>query len=82
MSKNYDAIVIGGGHNGLVCASYLAKSGKSVAVLEAGEKPGGMAVTEELIPGAQAPTVAHLMHHLHPKVVGDLGFSCSPPYRC
>ena len=43
-----DAIIIGGGHNGLVCAAYLAKSGKQVLVLERNEVVGGAAVTEEL----------------------------------
>ena len=47
----YDAIVVGGGHNGLVAAAYLAKSGKSVCVLEKRNIIGGAAVTEEIVPG-------------------------------
>nr|MBI2905183.1 FAD-dependent oxidoreductase [Chloroflexota bacterium] len=51
MSKNYDAIIIGGGHNGLVNAAYLARAGKSVLVLERRHLVGGAAVTEEIYPG-------------------------------
>ena len=47
----YDAIVIGGGHNGLVAAAYLARAGKSVLVLERRRVVGGAAVTEEVVPG-------------------------------
>ncbi|MGB1540563.1 MAG: FAD-dependent oxidoreductase, partial [Rickettsiales bacterium] len=50
-SKTYDAVIIGGGHNGLVCAFYLAKAGLSVAVLERRSVVGGAAVTEEFHPG-------------------------------
>ena len=48
---SYDAVVIGGGHNGLVAAAYLAKSGKSVCVVERRGVLGGAAVTEEIVPG-------------------------------
>ncbi|MDH3919487.1 MAG: FAD-dependent oxidoreductase, partial [Rhodospirillales bacterium] len=68
MSGTYDAIVIGGGHNGLVCAAYLARSGRNVLVLEAREKVGGAAATEEIAPGYRAPVCAHLLHHLHPAI--------------
>jgi len=47
----YDSIVIGGGHNGLVCATYLARARRSVLVLEAAERLGGAAVTREFAPG-------------------------------
>ena len=50
-TKQYDAIVIGGGHNGLTAAAYLAKSGKQVLVLERRHLVGGAAVSEELYPG-------------------------------
>ena len=50
-SGQYDAIVIGGGHNGLVNAAYLARAGKKVLVLERRHLVGGAAVTEEIIPG-------------------------------
>ncbi len=72
MTKKYDAIIIGGGHNGLVCAAYLAKSGRQVILLEANSKAGGMAVTDEL-DGVKISTVAQTLHALHPKVVTDLG---------
>ena len=49
--SSYDAVVIGGGHNGLVAAAYLAKSGKSVCVVERRGVLGGAAVTEEIVPG-------------------------------
>ena len=48
---DYDAIIIGAGHNGLICASYLAKAGKNVLVLDARGEPGGCASTREFAPG-------------------------------
>jgi phytoene dehydrogenase-like protein len=51
VEKNYDAIIIGGGHNGLTAAAYLARSGRKVLVLERRYLLGGAAVTEELFPG-------------------------------
>ncbi|MTI10859.1 phytoene desaturase family protein [Curvivirga aplysinae] len=74
MTKKYDSIVIGGGHNGLVCAAYLAKAGQKVIVLEANEKVGGMAITSEL-GGVKVPTVAHIARAVHPKVIKDLGLN-------
>ena len=49
-----NTIIIGGGHNGLVCAAYLAKAGKKVTVLEAAEQVGGAAATREFAPGSGA----------------------------
>ena len=51
MSQKYDAIIIGGGHNGLICAAYLAKAGRKVVVLEKRHVLGGAAVSEEVYPG-------------------------------
>ena len=48
--RRYDCIVVGGGHNGLVCATYLARSGRSVLVLEAADQEGGAATTREFAP--------------------------------
>lgn len=68
----YDAIIIGGGHNGLVCAAMLGKAGQRVLVLEAEDALGGAARTEEFFPGYKAST-AHLLNRLHPDVVKALG---------
>jgi phytoene dehydrogenase-like protein len=68
---SYDVIVIGGGHNGLVCATILAKSGRKVLVLEAANEIGGAARTEEFYPGFRAST-AHILNRLHPDVVKTL----------
>ncbi len=57
---NYDAIIIGAGHNGLVTAAYLAKAGKKVLVLERRPIVGGIAATEEIFPGFKFSTCAHL----------------------
>ena len=51
MTPTYDAIIVGGGHNGLVAAAYLARAGKRVLVLERRHLVGGAAVTEEIFPG-------------------------------
>ncbi len=68
----YDAIVIGAGHNGLVCASYLAKSGRKALVLESREVAGGAAATREFAPGFQVSSGAHLLTQLNPRVAKDL----------
>ncbi len=72
MSKQYDAIVIGGGHNGLTTAAYLAKSGKKVLVLERRHVLGGAAATEEIYPGFKYNTCAFLCDWLSDDVVRDL----------
>ena len=68
----YDAIVIGGGHNGLVCACYLAGAGLKVRVLERRHVVGGAAVTEEFAPGFRNSTAAYTVSLLNPKVIRDL----------
>jgi phytoene dehydrogenase-like protein len=67
-----DTIIIGAGHNGLVTAAYLAKTGRRVLVLEARELVGGCAVTEEIWPGYQVSTASYLSSLLQEKVVRDL----------
>ena len=71
-TNRYDAIVIGGGHNGLVAAAYLGKAGLRTVVLERRPTVGGAAATSELAPGARVPTLAHTVGRLRPSVVRDL----------
>ncbi len=71
-TNGYDAIVIGGGHNGLVTAAYLGRAGLRTVVLERRETLGGAAATSELAPGARVPTLAHTVGRLRPSVVRDL----------
>ena len=72
MTDKYDAIVVGGGHNGLVCAALLGKSGKQVLVLEANDQVGGAAVTREFADGCSVSACAHLLYQLQPSVRKDL----------
>lgn len=69
---SFDAIVIGGGHNGLVAAATLGRSGRKVLVLEAGSDAGGGTRTEEFAPGFSVSTLAHVINRLHPEVVSSL----------
>ena len=72
MNKPYDALIIGGGHNGLVCACYLAAKGLSVRVLERRGLVGGAAVTEEFHPGFRNSTASYTVSLLNPKIIRDL----------
>jgi phytoene dehydrogenase-like protein len=75
MTDTYDAIVVGAGHNGLVCASLLAKAGKNVLVLEANEQVGGAAITREFEDGYSVSACAHLLYQLQPEVRKELGLN-------
>ena len=75
MTERYDAIVIGAGHNGLVCSALLAKSGRKVLVLEANKRVGGAAITREFADGYSVSACAHLLYQLQPKVRKEVGLS-------
>src|SRR3989441_9188104 len=75
MSPNgskYDVVVIGGGHNGLVNAAYLARAGKQVLVLERRHVLGGAAVTEEVFPGFKFSVCSYVVSLLRPEIIRDL----------
>ena len=70
--KKYDAIVIGGGHNGLTAAAYLGRSGKKVLVLERRHVLGGAAVTEEVFPGFKFTVCSYVVSLMKPNVMREL----------
>jgi len=72
MAKRYDAVVIGGGHNGLTAAAYLAKAGKQVMVLERRHVLGGAAVTEEIFPGYRFSVYSYVVSLLRPEIIREL----------
>ena len=74
MSKvnKYDAIIIGGGHNGLTAAAYLSKAGKKVLVLERRHVLGGAAVTEEIFPGFKFSVCSYVVSLMKPNVMREL----------
>ena len=72
MAKTWDAVIIGAGHNGLACAAYLAKAGRSVLVLERRHLVGGAAVTEEVFPGFKFSVCSYVVSLLRPQVISEL----------
>lgn len=75
LDKNYDVIIVGGGHNGLVCASYLAKDGRSVLVLEANNSIGGASATSEFVDQFSVSSCAHWLFQLNPDIASDMGLN-------
>src|SRR5438045_7039084 len=72
MTDRYDAVIIGAGHNGLVCAFYLARAGLKVRMLERRGVVGGAAVTEEFHPGFRNSVASYTVSLLNPKIIRDL----------
>jgi phytoene dehydrogenase-like protein len=72
MAKTYDAVVIGAGHNGMACAAYLARAGRSVLVLERRHLVGGATVTEEVYPGFKFSACSYVVSLLRPQVLSEL----------
>ena len=70
--SHYDAIIIGGGHNGLVTAAYLARAGRKVLVLERRHILGGAAVTEEIFPGFKFSVCSYVVSLLRPEIIREL----------
>ncbi|MEY3658499.1 MAG: hypothetical protein RL425_1260, partial [Pseudomonadota bacterium] len=72
MTKHYDAVIIGAGHNGLVCAFYLARAGLKVRLVERRAVVGGAAVTEEFHPGFRNSVASYTVSLLQPQVIRDM----------
>src|SRR5438045_8218310 len=72
VAERYDAVIIGGGHNGLVSAAYLARAGMKTLVLEQRHVLGGAAVTEELFPGFRFSVFSYVVSLLRPEIIREL----------
>src|SRR2546426_6488425 len=72
MKAPYDAVIIGGGHNGLVTAAYLARAGRKTLVLERRPVLGGAAVTEEVFPGFKFSVFSYVVSLLRPEIIREL----------
>ena len=70
--KAYDVIIVGGGHNGLACAAYLARAGRKVLVLERRERVGGAAMSEEVFPGFRFSVFSYVVSLLRPEIIREL----------
>src|SRR5437899_7385542 len=70
--QRYDAIIVGGGHNGLACAAYLGRAGRKVLVLERRERVGGAAMTEEVFPGFRFSVFSYVVSLLRPEIIREL----------
>jgi phytoene dehydrogenase-like protein len=82
-TRSWDVVIVGGGHNGLACASYLARGGLTVLVLERLERLGGAVATEEVFPGFRPPYCAYICYLMQDKIIQDLqlhdhGFATYP----
>ena len=75
MPESFDIVIVGGGHNGLVAATYLARGGRRVLVLERRSTVGGPVTTEEFVPGFRGPTGASVCGRLRPEVLEDLNLA-------
>ena len=75
LTQRYDAVIIGAGHNGLVCAFYLARAGIKARIVERRDIVGGAAVTEEFHPGFPNSVANYTVSLLQPKVIADMGLA-------